>query len=147
MFPSNIIVHGNVKIPKGFKEIEFGACNSNWVPDGYSLLVNIDNVQWVEGSSLIVCTQGTYNEYFYSGCDLSLKEMYDELRDERVYRLVFDVVNDIKSSIEAKKTLPFYINNINLAGAEQECLADELKERHGVIVSFHPNGLIVHDLV
>lgn len=69
MFSSNIIVRGKVSIPKGFEEVGYGECNSNWIPDTYILLNDITDVHWIDGSSLIVCDEGVYNEYRYSGCD------------------------------------------------------------------------------
>ena len=62
---SNIIIRGLVKIPDGFKEVEYGECNGEWIPDTFTLLDNIDGVRWVDGSHLIVCYEGVYNKYQY----------------------------------------------------------------------------------
>lgn len=68
MISSNVIVHGLVKIPNGFKEVEYGECSGGWIHDTFTLLDNIDNVKWVDGSYLIVCHEGTYNKYQYRCC-------------------------------------------------------------------------------
>lgn len=68
MFSSNIIVHGSVRIPNGFKEVGYGECGSDWIPDTFVVLDNIENIRWAFGQYLIVCDEGTYNEYQYQ-CD------------------------------------------------------------------------------
>ena len=65
---SNIIVRGYVEIPNGFKEVEYGECGGDWIPDTFILLDNIESVKWVDGSYLIVCHDGTYSKYQYH-CD------------------------------------------------------------------------------
>ena len=65
---SNIIIRGLVKIPDGFKEVEYGECGGDWIPETFNLLGDIDSVKWVEGSYLIVCHEGVYNKYQYR-CD------------------------------------------------------------------------------
>ena len=62
---SNIIVRGYVEIPNGFKEVEYGECGGDWIPETFILLDSIDSVKWVYGSYLIVCHEGTYSRYQY----------------------------------------------------------------------------------
>ena len=65
MFPSSIIVYGEVKIPQGFKEVEYGECGSNWIPDTYTLFEDISGIEWCRGDSLIVCSEGVYSKFEY----------------------------------------------------------------------------------
>ena len=65
---SNIIVRGLVEIPNGFKEVEYGECSGDWIPDTFILLDNLNGVRWVDGSYLILCHEGVYNKYQYH-CD------------------------------------------------------------------------------
>ena len=67
--PSNVIIHKNVSLPTDipfnlyWKEIEFGECSSEWVPDSYSNLDTLDGIEWGYGDSLIITSEGTYTSY------------------------------------------------------------------------------------
>ena len=67
--PSSIIIHKDVSlpvdIPSGlyWKEMEYGECSSEWVPDSYSNLDTLDGVEWDCGDSLIITSEGTYTQY------------------------------------------------------------------------------------
>ena len=47
---SNIIVHGSVKIPNGFKEVEYGECGGDWIPETFIVSDDIKNINWVNGT-------------------------------------------------------------------------------------------------
>lgn len=61
----NIIVHGEIEIPQGFKEIEYGECSVVWIPDTYTLFEDLIGIKWQCGDSLIVCSEGVYSKFEY----------------------------------------------------------------------------------
>ena len=67
--PSSIIIHKDVSlpidIPSGlyWKEMEYGECSSEWVPDSYSEFDTLEDIEWDNGDSLIITSEGTYTQY------------------------------------------------------------------------------------
>lgn len=67
--PSSIIIHKDVSLPADipsclyWKEMEYGECSSDWVPDSYSEFDTLEGIEWDNGDSLIIASEGTYTQY------------------------------------------------------------------------------------
>ena len=76
-----------------------------------------------------------------------LKEMYDTAISSTVPVVMQTIVDEIKRKIMNKQALPYYINSIDMSSVSRNYLKDIMLQEHGVIISYHPHGIIVEKLI
>ena len=78
---------------------------------------------------------------------MRLKEMYDTAMSATVPVVMQTIVDEIKRKIMNKQALPYYINSIDISNVSRSYLKDIMLQEHGVIMSYHPHGIMVEKLI
>lgn len=78
---------------------------------------------------------------------MSLKQMYESKNMNAMDFVVDEIVKRCEEKILSGSHLPFYISNVDIGYVRQDELSDVLKNEHGIVTSYFPNGVVIHDLI